>query len=165
MGKLRILVRVAVCVAIQVVLARFLAITTPVLRISFEFIPAALVALLYGPWWAMGASACADLLGALLFPTGAYFPGFTLSAALTGLAFGLFLYPCRKDWKHVLPPVLISTLLVNICLGTYWLTLLLDKGFLVMLPGRITKNIIMIPVEAIVIRLMAGWVPRLEHRE
>ena len=165
MDKLRTLTRVALCVANQVVLARFVAVTTPALRISFEFIPAALVAMLYGPWWAMGSCACADLLGALLFPSGPYFPGFTLSAALTGLVLGLFLYPCRREWNRVLPAVLIVTLLVNICLGTYWLTFILDKGFLLMLPGRVTKNVIMVPVMFVVIRLMARWAPRLERRD
>ncbi|MEA5039599.1 MAG: folate family ECF transporter S component [Clostridiaceae bacterium] len=164
MHKLRVLARVAICVAIQVVLARFLSVQTAMLRISFEFIPAALVALLYGPWWAMGGSICADLLGALLFPTGPYFPGFTLSAALTGLTFGSFLYPCRKEWRRILPAVLIVTLLINICLNTYWLTMILGKGFLVMLPGRLIKNAIMIPIEAFAIRLLAKWAPRLDNQ-
>ena len=35
------------------------------------------------------------LVGALLFPTGAFFPGFTLTAACTGLLYGLCLY--RRD--------------------------------------------------------------------
>lgn len=163
MSKLKVLIRVAICVAIQIVLARFLAINTPVLRISFEFIPLALVAMLYGPWWSLGAAVAADLLRSLIFPVGGFFPGFTLSAALTGLVFGAFLYPCRKDWRHILAPVLISTLVINIGLGTWWLTFLLDKGFLVMLPGRVVKNVVMIPVEFLVIRWMASWAPRLRE--
>ncbi len=38
----------------------------------------------------------ADLIGATLFPAGPFFAGFTLSAFLTGLIYGLILYKREK---------------------------------------------------------------------
>ena len=90
----------ALLIAADVVLTRLLAINTPVMKISLGFAAVALSALLYGPWWAAVTAALGDLLGALLFPTGAYFPGFTLTAALTGVIFGLCLYQKPKRWVY-----------------------------------------------------------------
>ena len=81
----------ALLIALDVILTRLLAINTPVMKIGLGFAAVALCALLYGPWWAAVVAALADILGSTLFPTGAYFPGFTLTAACTGVSFGLCL--------------------------------------------------------------------------
>ena len=70
----------ALLVTADVVLTRLLAINTPVMKIGLGFSAVAICAMLYGPWWTALTAALGDLLGALLFPTGAYFPGFTLTA-------------------------------------------------------------------------------------
>ena len=86
------LVITAILIALEVILTRFVGISTPMLRISFGFLPMVIVAMYYGPIWGGGAYALADVLGSLIFPTGAYFPGFTVSACLTGIIYGLFLH-------------------------------------------------------------------------
>ena len=74
--------------ALDVVLTRLLAINTPLMKIGLGFAAVALCAILYGPWWAALVAALGDLVGALLFPTGAFFPGFTLVAVVGGLIYG-----------------------------------------------------------------------------
>ena len=74
------MVQVAALIAIEIVLSRFCSIATPIVKIGFGFVPIAVCGMLYGPVWAGVAGGAADLLGAVLFPIGAYFPGFTLSA-------------------------------------------------------------------------------------
>ena len=86
------LVITAILIALEIILTRFVGISTPMLRISFGFLPMVIVAMYYGPIWGGGAYALADVLGSLIFPTGAYFPGFTVSACLTGIIYGLFLH-------------------------------------------------------------------------
>ena len=71
-------------VALDVVLTRLLAINTPLMKIGLGFAAVALCAVLYGPWWAALTAALGDLVGALLFPTGAFFPGFTLRRPARG---------------------------------------------------------------------------------
>ena len=68
-------------------------------------------------WTAVGY-AVGDLLGMMIFPTGAYFPGFTLTAFITGLIFGLFLHGKEITWKTVLPASLIIILGLNLLLDT-----------------------------------------------
>ncbi len=102
----------ALLVALDVVLTRLLALNTPVMKIGLGFAAVALSAMLYGPCWAMLTSALGDLLGALLFPTGAYFPGFTLTAACTGLLFGLCLYRRPPRLVYAALAAGLNTLLV-----------------------------------------------------
>lgn len=96
--KTRPMVFIAILVAIEVVLTRFFAIETPIIRVGFGFVPIALSAIIFGPIIGGITAATADVLGMLLFPKGVYFPGFTLSAFLTGLTYGLFLYNKPKSF-------------------------------------------------------------------
>ena len=78
---------------------RVLALNTPVMKIGLGFAAIAFCAMAYGPWWAALVSARWATFSAACFPHGGIFPGFTLTAALTGLIFGLVLYkrrPCAR---------------------------------------------------------------------
>ena len=108
----------ALLIALDVVFTRVLAINTPLMKIGLGFAAVALSAMLYGPLWAALTAALGDLIGALLFPTGAYFPGFTLTAALTGLLFGLFLYRREKSWLRAFLAALTNSLFVTLVLNT-----------------------------------------------
>ena len=145
----------AMLVAIDVVLSRFLAVNTPILRASFNFIPIAVAAILFGPVWAAAGAAAADIIGATLFPVVPYFYGFTVSAALTGLIYGIFLYKRKVSWRTLIAPVLLVTLGVNVGLGTLWLHMTMGKAFLAMLPTRLAKNLLMIPIQIVVVMLIA----------
>ena len=161
-SKTQTLVRAAVLVAVQVVLARYLSINTQLLRIRFAFITVYVAAMLYGPVWAAAVDGTADIIGALLWPTGPYVPHFTISAALSGACYGLFLHRKELKWYHAVIPVVIGNLLINTVLNTYWLKLLYGYGFLGLLPTRAWKNAIMIPVQVAAIYLLKKWLPRLD---
>ena len=152
--KTRDLVIMAFMIALEIILTRFLSINTPILRIGFGFLPVAMLGIMYGPIWAGLSYAIGDVLGMMIFPTGAYFPGFTLTAFLTGLTYGLFLYKKENiTWKTALIPCLIVTLVLNLCLDTLWLKILMGQGFFALLPTRILKCVIMLPIETILIPL------------
>lgn len=159
--QLTALVSCALLIAIEIVLTRFFSISTPIVRIGFGFAPIALAGMLFGPWYGCAVGALADLLGANLFPTGPFWPGFTLVAGLTGLTYGLLLH--RKagvQWSRtttmlrMAASVLIVTLVLQLGLDTLNLMVLLDKGFFVLLPGRMTKALVMIPVQFVTIHAL-----------
>ena len=108
----------ALLIALDVVFTRVLAINTPLMKIGLGFAAAAISAMLYGPAWAALTAALGDFVGALLFPTGAYFPGFTLTAALTGLIFGLFLYRKAGRYLRAFLAALTNCFLVTLVLNT-----------------------------------------------
>ncbi|MGE4276280.1 MAG: folate family ECF transporter S component [Lawsonibacter sp.] len=155
------LVSSALLLAIEIVLSRVLSISTPIARIGFDFAPMALAGMLFGPWYGCAVGALADFLGANLFPAGPYWPGFTLVAGLCGLTYGLLLHhKAGAQWSRkatilrIAAAVLIVTLPLQLGLDTVNLMLLLDKGFFVLLPARMTKAVVMIPVQFITINAL-----------
>lgn len=111
------------CVAMEVILARFLSLHTWNLKIGFSFLPVVAAAYWGGPMAGGLTGALGDLIGALLFPVGAYFPGFTLSAFLDGAVYGaVFRKGIGK--KQILLAVLIVQLGISLLLNTFWLTVL-----------------------------------------
>ncbi len=140
------LVTIAFLIALEIVLTRFVSITTPVMRISFGVVPVALCAMLYGPWAAGIAYAIGDAIGIHLMPTGPFFPGFTLSALLTGILYGLFLYKKEPKLRRVALAAVVIMLVVNLGLNTYWATFLVGKSFLAILPVRIVKELLLLPI-------------------
>lgn len=145
------LVVMALLIALEIILTRFLSIETPTLRIGFGFLPVAIMAILYGPWWTGAAGIVGDLVGMTLMPKAAFFPGFTLTAFLTGAIFGLILYKKPVTWKRTLVAALAVNIICSLFLDTIWLSMMYGDSFLVLMPARLIKVIIMIPLETILI--------------
>lgn len=74
-----LLVTLGALTALQIILSRFLSISVWNLKLGLSFLPVAAAAILYGPLPAAAVAAVGDLGGAVLFPIGPYFPGFTLT--------------------------------------------------------------------------------------
>ena len=137
----------------------------PDLKIGFGFLANAAVGMLFGPSVAMLAGVCTDLLGYFAggFTMGGYFPGFTLTAIVTGLFWGLWMYPRRVSlWRAIGAKVCIN-LFCNIGLNTLWLTLTGGKAMSVLLVARVPKNLLMLPVEIAVLYFGMKLVLRFYH--
>ena len=145
------LITIAFFIALEIILTRFLSISTPILRIGFGFLPVAMTGVLFGPLWAGAAYALGDILGMMIFPSGPYFPGFTLTAFLTGLTYGLILHNHPVTWKRTLLASSIVCILINLGLDTLWLYIMMNEGVLALIPARIAKAVIMLPVQVILI--------------
>jgi ECF transporter S component (folate family) len=145
-------------IALEVILTRFLAIQTPIVRISFTFLPIALSAMLFGPLFGGIAAALADLVGMMLFPSGPFFPGFTLTAFMTGAIYGLFLYKKPATLVQISLAVIVVTVVITLGLDTVWLWLITGQGIWAILPVRIIKALIMAPIQVAVIQAMRRYV-------
>lgn len=145
------LVIMSFMIALCVVLSKLISINISFLRIGFGFLPIAILAILYGPLWAAVGYTLADIIGAILFPTGGFFPGFTVSAFLTGMIFGLVLYRKNITLVRALSASSLVCLLINLLLNTWWLTFILGKGFGVLIASRAVKELVAIPVMALLI--------------
>ena len=148
------LIQISLLIAIEVILTRFCSINTPIVRIGFGFLPIAIIGMMYGPLSAGVAYAIGDLLGVALFPTGSFFPGFTITAFLTGIVYGVFLYNKPKTWPRIIGAVLTVCLVINLGLDTLWLSILMGKGYIALLPTRIMKAVLMIPVQTFIIGII-----------
>lgn len=151
MTKLKKVILAGLLLAAAVVFNRFLSIKTPIVVISFGFIPKIIIATMFGPWWSMLLFGLADLIGALLFPFGAYFVGYTASAVISGFIYGIFLHRKKKIpaktylWKLIVA-CLLSNLICNLLLNSVWIYVTTKKAISVILPTRIVKELVTVPI-------------------
>lgn len=149
------LVHLALLTALEVVLSRFLSISTPITKFGFAFVPLALSGMLYGPMAGLAVGAVSDLLGATLFPTGPFFPGFTLTTAFKGLIYGLCLN--RQSigrWKPVLFSVTFNAVVFSLVLNTIWIHMISGAAFSALLLSRAAQELVLIPVQVLVLRAL-----------
>ena len=119
----------------------------PYIKIGFSAIPNQLVDYLFGPVTGSLFAGVLDIVKYVLKPDGAFFFGFTFNAMLAAFIYGCFYYKKKLTLWRVLLAKLIVILVVNVFLNTLWLDMLYGKGFLVLLPARAVKNLIMWPID------------------
>ena len=120
------------------------------LKIYFSFVVVSLGCACYGPLVGMGVGAVIDTLGFLLSSYGEpYFPGYLITAMLSGLIYGVMLY--RQ--KPTLPRIIVTRLIINygsnVLLGSVWKAMLYGKGYLYYFTSGLVKNTTMLPIEGV----------------
>lgn len=75
MSKIKKIILASMLLTILIILNRFVSIKTEVLVISFSFVPIMMSAIWLGFKYSTAIALLGDLLGAILFPFGPYFPG------------------------------------------------------------------------------------------
>ncbi len=132
---------------------------------SLSFLAFALLGFAFGPVTATLASIPADLLS--VFTQGQTpFWGFTLSAMLTCLIFAIFLYKREiKLWRIIAARTIIN-IGINSFLNALWLTMFLSspKGYWAYFTSHITKNLILLPFEILVLWLVLKALKRIKHK-
>lgn len=153
-SKPRTIAYAAMLIALNVVFTRLLSIQTQFLRIDFGFLPVAVFSMLFGPIPGAVAAAIGDVIGFFLFPPpgGApYFPGFTLSAFILGLIFGTFLYKKELTIQKIIAACFFAVFVVDLCLNTFWLSVMYDQAIRFLIIWRIIKSAIMVAIEILII--------------
>ena len=120
----------------------------PSLKIYFSFLAVSLGCMCYGPVVGMMAGAIIDTVGFLLAGYGEpYFPGYLITAMLSGLIYGVMLY----SPKLTLPRIIVTRLIINygsnVLLGSVWKAMLYGKGYLYYFTSGLVKNTTMLPIE------------------
>ena len=144
----------ALLIAVGVVLGRLV----PVLsvwntKIEFSFVAVMLAACIAGPVGGLVTGALIDFIGAILLPPGPYFPGFTATAALTGLVFGLLLYK-KCNLGRIVIAVLSTQLVCGFLLNTLFISILYTKAFTVLLATRAIQVVVMSVIEIVFAELV-----------
>lgn len=151
----RTLAQLAVLIALEVVLSRFLSINLWSNKIGFAFVPVAVTAMLYGPLTTGVTAAIADVIGAALFPSGAFFPGFTLTAFLNGIVYSLAFHK-RRTAPRILLGVIARELGFSLFLNTLWISVMYGSPYFPLLIGsRLWQCLIMVPVQFVVIFVLS----------
>ena len=150
----RTLATAAVLSAVHLVLNQFTIPVSQLLEVGFDFLAVAAIGYLCGPWVAGLSGIVTDLRGYILRPNGPYFPGWTLSAILVGVLYGLWLYRRPiKLWRVVLCK-LNMVLLFNFLLTPLWLHITYGQSFVVLSSLRLVKNVIKFPLDILLLMLV-----------
>lgn len=157
----RSIAALGVLLAAEIVLTRFVSFTTWNTRIGFGFVPVVLAALLFGPVHAALVAGMGDFVGAILFPVGPYFPGFTLTAVLTGLVFGFFLGRANR-LLGTLAAVAVVQFVLGLFLNTFWIHLLYSSPFLPLLATRLVQAVVLSVVQVVTIQALYPLADRLK---
>lgn len=160
--KLKALTLCAVLIAIQVILSRFLSVNAWNTKLGFGFVPVVLAAALLGVRSGALVGAMGDFLGAILFPIGPYFPGFTISLGATGVAFGLAMQKPTL-WKIVLASA-FDQFVLSLILNSYWISVVYGSPYWGVLSSRIFQCAVTLPVEIVVTAAVVKMLPRLRKQ-
>lgn len=150
-----------VLIAMQVVLARFAVIPVgDMMRFSTSFIPVVIAARLYGPLGGMAVYGIGDLVGAIAFPTGgAFFPGYTLTAAIVGLIFGLFLKPAKvketplQTGVKIVLSVFSTQLIGSFLMNSFWRSFQTGTPYGAVLMTRLPQCLVSLVIQSVFMML------------
>lgn len=137
--------------AMQIVLTRFLSIQTPIVRIGFSFIPIVMMGMMFNPLIAGVGNLFADFIGIMIFgSSGPYFPGFSLTAFMSGATYSLFFYKKEMSVGRIILACLVVTLLCDVVLNTLWLYMMAPAS-IAQFPIRLGKSAILLPIKVMIV--------------
>lgn len=167
--NLRIMTQCAILIALYLVLNNFSIYITPTLKLTVSYVALAGIAWLAGPITAFFCGGIVEVLGYLMHPgMGAFHPGITFTTMLTGFVMGLFFYHRELHiWRVIVSRVIINFVL-NLVLNTYWISTLTGNAFLIMVPERFLKAVLLLPIEIFLtffmLKIICGIQERLPHK-
>lgn len=133
----------------------------PSLKIYFSFLAISLGCRYYGPVVGMMVGAIVDTLGFLVSGYGEpYFPGYLLTAVLSGFIYGAGLYQRPLHWQRVLAVRLVINYGNNVLLGSLWKAMLYGKGYYYYLAAGLVKNTLLLPLELALTLTVLGLAER-----
>ena len=141
----------AMLTAVGIVLGFYKIPINQFIEVRFASIPISLAGLLFGPAVGGVVGALVDIGGYIAKPTGPFFPGFTVSSALTGIVFGFFFYRKKPTALRIAIAEVFYTVLIGILLNSYWLNILyFHDGFTATVITRLPKELIMLPINGMI---------------
>lgn len=155
---------IGILMALHIILSRFLSINAWNIKIGLAFLATLMGAYLYGPLGGALVGGLGDFMGAMLFPIGAYFPGFTLNCAMTGLVIGLLLYRSRS-FKRILIAVMIDQLVISLWITSLWISVLYGSPYWPVVISRLPQITLMLVIETIVSTLVLRTMDQINVRQ
>lgn len=146
----------AVMIALNVILERVLAFQIESNHITLSVVTVAFAAVFLGTPYAVAVSAIGDILGAIIAPTGPYFPGFTLTNIITALCIGLLISK-KVTIARTSIAIVFNKVFGTLILNSIWVAILYKGGidaFPAYMVTRIPQAIVMTIVEIVLITLI-----------
>lgn len=156
------LVVIALLIALNIVLSRFVSIKALNFKISLTFITIVVAAYLYGYFGSIIVAFFGDLVGSLLFPIGPYNPLLSLSAVLSAIVYAYF-FRREMNKKNIVCACFINRFVVSMIINTIIISIMYNLSFEATLITRFYQAIIMFIVEVLVLFVTSKYIERLKH--
>ncbi len=164
--KPKTLIVCALMMAINIILSYYEIRFGAYLRIGFGFVTQPIVTAMFGPIPGCMTGMLQDILSFILHPTGAYIPAYTMCVGISGMIYGIMLYNKPVTFARVFLTKLIIVVFSNIILNTVALAPTVGSGFAGIFPARLIKNILLLPVQAIIVYLILKYImPHMRRQE
>ena len=137
----------------------------PYINIGFSWIPNRIVDFMFGPIVGMIYGGAMDIVKWMAKPDGDFMIIYTFVPMLTGIIVGTLLYKKPVSLVRIIIVQIIIKIFINAGLNTYLMSVTGGKAFMELLPLRLLKNVIMIPIDSmilfVVLTTVAGILPKL----
>ena len=148
--KLKTLVITALLIAIGIILGQFSIQLTETTKIGISFIATQMTANLFGPVVGGIMGGVADILKFIIKPTGPFLVGYTISAILGPMIYGVMLYKKPISFWRILLSKVVVAILINLLLGTFWSYHYFGAAFWAAIPAKLIQQVIQVPVQSII---------------
>lgn len=157
--SLRTLAFAAIIIAIRVALKNVFIPVGEDISIYIGFVFTAVGGMLYGPVMALLVGTATDLLGFFVAggaAKGAFNPWFILVEILATFLYALCFYRQKITFGRVLLSKALVNLLANVGMQSFAMTMTYGKAIYIYMIPRVLKNVIMLPVEVLVLAVIFG---------
>lgn len=120
---------------------------TPRTKIGVSFIATQLTAMLFGPVVGGIMGGVTDILKFIIKPTGPFLIGYTVSAMLGPIIYGIMLYRKPISFWRILISKAVVAVLINLLFGYYLQVTYFGAAFMVFLPEKLLQQVIQVPVQ------------------
>ena len=126
-------------------------------RVTWGFLGRSVCAMVCGPLMGLAFGFTEDILSFFLTGGGGYpfFPGYTLTTMLGMFFYALFFYRAKIGIVRIFLAKLVTNV-QNVLLGALWTSILMGKAWFVTASGSAIKNLIMLPVQTILLAVLFG---------
>lgn len=154
MASLKMLVFAALMIAMARALSLIPGIPVAHTKLTFGFLARALCGLVCGPVLGLAYGFVEDILGFILYPSGDFFFGYTLSTMAGVLVYALCFYRTRITvWRLVLANFLVN-FFVNALMGSLWTMMMRGGGYWGWFTVSLAKNMVTIIPKVILMYIL-----------
>ena len=148
--KLKTIVITALLIAIGIILGQFSIQLTESTKIGISFIATQMTANLFGPVVGGIMGGVADILKFIIKPTGPFLIGYTISAILGPVIYGIMLYKKPISFWRILLSKTVVAIFINLLLGTFWSYHYFGAAFWALIPGKLLQQVIQVPIQSVI---------------
>ncbi len=131
----------------------------PGVKLTFDCYVNAIGALIYGPLMGLAVGAISDTVGYLLFPNGVYFFPFIFVEMSSAFIFGLFFWRRKLNagwavFAKFCVNLFCNIILTSLVMKLQYAIMYTDKVYYLFNAVRIVKNLVLFPLEGVLICLL-----------